>query len=374
MVSSRLSHLLEDPFLVGLYEQIRAAGKMRSISLDLTHRCNLRCEGCYFFFEGMDRATSPTDNARFEEFITREKARGTNFITVVGGEPSLELERLARLYESFSLNVATNGLIPIPYDGFENLPIGVSVWGSSEIDRDLRGGGRRDVFEEALKNYENDSRAFWYYTVTAGRAHEIESVVDRCVANGNRVLFNYYSDLSGLGGAADHRLGFTEVEAEIERMIDRFPERVFMSSYLNRVVARGRLYGQEWGHAVCTSVSVDHPANQVRLGNGKPYVRHFKAYNSDFETTRRCCTGNERDCSSCFDVWQHFSWIVLNLRLHLGSAQEFTDWLTTTYLFYLINRLVDFERGIELLPEIHHRSRIAHPPVASFEYSRQASN
>lgn len=362
---TRLRDLFEDAFLEGLYDQIRAVGPLRSISVDLTHRCNLRCDGCYFFFEEMDRAHSIRDDENFEELIVREKARGTNFMTVVGGEPSLELGRLAELYESFSLNVATNGLLPIPYEGFENLPIGISVWGQGQTDRDLRGGGQRDVFGEALKNFENDPRAFWYYTVSAGRAHEIESVVERCVANGNRLLFNYYSDLSGLGGAADHRSGFADVEGEIDRMIDRFPERVFMSSYLNRVVARGRLYDQEWGHAVCTSVSVDHPANQERLTNGKPYVRHFKAYNADFETTRRCCTGKERECSSCFDVWQHFSWIVLNLKLHLGSAKELSDWVTTTYLFYLINRLVDFDRGVELLPEIHRRSRTQHPMATS---------
>ncbi len=320
---SRLKEFLGDRFLAGLYEEIRRVGSLRAISVDLTHRCNLRCDGCYFFFEGMHHLHSEGDEERFEDLIAREKARGTNFVTVVGGEPSLELERLARLYESFSLNVATNGLVTIPYEGFENLPIGISVWGGHETDRELRGGGRRDVYTEALRNYENDPRAFWYYTVTAGLADEIEPVVQTCVANGNRVLFNYYSDLSNLGGAADHRQGFSAVEKEIERMIDCFPERVFMSSYLNRVVARGRLYDQPWGHDVCTSVSVDHPANRERLVNGRPYVRHFRAYNADFSTTRRCCTGIERDCSSCFDVWQHFSWIVLNLKLHLGSAGNF---------------------------------------------------
>ncbi|MDZ7362640.1 MAG: hypothetical protein ONB46_18230, partial [candidate division KSB1 bacterium] len=39
-----------------------------------------------------------------------------------------------------------------------------------------------------------------------------------------------------------------------------------------------------------------------------------------------------------------------------GSQQEFTNWLTTMYLFYLINRIVDFDEGIKLLPEIHRRT------------------
>jgi hypothetical protein len=48
---------------------------------------------------------------------------------------------------------------------------------------------------------------------------------------------------------------------------------------------------------------------------------------------------------------------MLNMRRHLGSKQEFTNWLTTMYLFYLMNRFVDFDAGVSLLPEIHRRVR-----------------
>ncbi len=37
---------------------------------------------------------------------------------------------------------------------------------------------------------------------------------------------------------------------------------------------------------------------------------------------------------------------MLNMRRHLGSKQEFTNWLTTMYLFYLMNRFVDFDAGV----------------------------
>jgi len=46
---------------------------------------------------------------------------------------------------------------------------------------------------------------------------------------------------------------------------------------------------------------------------------------------------------------------MVNMKKHLGSKQEFTNWLTTMYLFYLINRLVDYNTGIQYLPEIHNR-------------------
>ena len=46
---------------------------------------------------------------------------------------------------------------------------------------------------------------------------------------------------------------------------------------------------------------------------------------------------------------------MLNMRKHLGSKGEFTNRLTSMYLFYFINRLVDIDEGRSRLPEIHAR-------------------
>ncbi|MBT4036130.1 MAG: radical SAM protein [Candidatus Marinimicrobia bacterium] len=354
-MSKALKTYLADPFLKHLYQEIRDAGSMKSISIDLTHECNLRCNGCYYFSEGMDVTQSPTNEAEFDAFIEQELVRGTNFVTIVGGEPSLSLSRLKKIYDNFKMNVSTNGIIPIPVEGLERMPIGVSVWGNHGTDAEMRTAGKRDIFAIALKNYANDSRAFWYYTVTPGNAHEISDVVAQCVANGNRVLFNFYSDLTNLGGSVDHRKGFKEVRAEISKVIIKYPDSIYLSTYLSEVISTGRLYDQEWGYNVCTTISENNPVNAARLTNGNPYSPHFRAYNADLKTTRRCCTGIDRSCDSCLDVWQHFSWVMVNMKKHLGSKQEFTNWLTSMYLFYLINRLVDYENGVLHLTEIHNR-------------------
>ena len=353
-----LKSYLQDPFLHRLYKEIRKAGAMKSISLDLTDECNIRCAGCYYFSEEMDKVKTPSDESQFDLFIKKELARGTNFVTIVGGEPTLRLDRLKKIYDNFKMNVSTNGIIPIPKDGFEHMPIGVSVWGSHETDSQLRSNGKRDIFTIALNNYKNDSRAFWYYTVSAGNANEIENVVDQCVANGNRVLFNFYSDITPLGGTMDHRQGFDNVRKEIDKVIQRYPNSIYLSSYLTKVISTGELYGQQWGYDVCTTVSTNLPKYADRMKNGNPYSPHFRAYNSDFKTTRRCCTGIDRSCDSCLDVWQHFSWVMLNMKKYFGSKQEFTNWLTSMYLFYLINRLVDYDNGVKNLVEIHKRIEI----------------
>ncbi|HFA50271.1 MAG TPA: radical SAM protein [Bacteroidetes bacterium] len=354
-VSSKLRTYLQDPFLKLLWTEIRKAGSLKSISLDITHACNLRCTGCYFFEEGMDKKESPKDETIFDDFIKKEKERGTNFVTIVGGEPSLVINRIKKIYDNFHTSVATNGIRKIPFEGLENLPIGISVWGNENTDKILRGGDKIDVFQKALKNYKDDPRAFWYYTVAPGNANEVEWVVERCIGNGNYILFNYYSDINNLGGKLGYRQGFDKARQAIDKMIKQYPDKILMTSYFNKIISTGQLFDEKWGYDVCTNLSTNYELNFERFENGHPYNPHFRAYHADFKTTRRCCTGIFRDCDSCFDTWEHFSWIMINLKKHLKSKQDFTNWLTTMYLFYLITRIIDFEKGVKLLPEIHRR-------------------
>lgn len=356
---SRLNTYLQDPFLKGLYDEIRAAGPLRSISVDLTHDCNLRCTGCYFFEESMEAIDIPKEED-FDDFIHKEKLRGTNFVTIVGGEPSLVIPRIKKIYDHFRTNVATNGLIRIPYEGMENLPIGISLWGKQETDSSLRANGKRNLFGEALDNYKNDSRVFWYYTVAPGYAGEIEEVVSTCIENGNAVLFNYYSDLTGIGGKLDYKKGFQDVKSEIDRMIDYHPDKILMTPYFNHVISEGKLFDEEWGFNVCTNLSTNHEGNKERLQNGNPFNPHFRAYNADFDSTRRCCTGIDRACDSCFDTWEHFSWIMVNMKKHMGSISDFSNWLSTMYLFYYINGMVGKQRSsmIEIQNYLKQRERL----------------
>jgi len=344
-----LSKYLEDPFLKSLYSQIRQAGRIKSASVDLTCNCNLRCDGCYFFREKMESRIEGREDD-FDGFIARERERGTNFVTIVGGEPTLRLERIRKLADNFKVNVATNGLIRIPREGFEDVPFGVAVWGDLDADTLMRGAGRINVFERALRNYRYDDRAFFYYTVTPGSESRIIETVRKCVDNGNRVLFNLFSD-PGAGGET----GFERVHEKILEAIDLFPDMIFTTAYLSGVVSSGELLGQKWGYDVCPNFSVDDPQNDGRKENGNPFSTHFNAYNADFTTVRKCCTSVHGNCSGCYDVWQHFAWVMVNFRSHLATREEFTNWLTTTFVFYLVNRLVPGDAA-DLLPEIHSRT------------------
>lgn len=351
---SGLREYLSDSFLNTLYTAVKNAEPLRSVSLDITHECNLRCTGCYYFHEGMD-AYATNNEQDLDNWIRSEKERGTTFVTIVGGEPAMALVRLKKIYENFSLNVASNGLIKIPVEGFEHMPIGIALWGNSKTDSQLRINGKRNLFETAKANYKNDSRAFWYYTVSPGNADQIEGVVEECIQNGNKILFNYYSDLSGKGGEQDYRQGFEKVMREIDRMIERYPEMIYSTSYLNRVISTGKLFDEYWGYNTCTNISTNYEGNSERMKTRKPFNKHFRAYYADFVSTRRCCTGIERNCESCYDTWEHFSWIMITMRKHMQSKEDFSNWLFTVYTFYLVNRLVDTSSIDTVLKEMHRR-------------------
>ncbi|WEJ99153.1 MAG: radical SAM protein [Candidatus Sphingomonas phytovorans] len=355
-IRATIDGYLKDPLTARMWAATKAAGPVRSISVDITHICNLRCKGCYFFAEALDDVGEADDDT-LAEFIQREKSRGINFVTVIGGEPSLRPDRLRKLAKAFRIMVVTNGLRSIPREGLEDITIAVSMWGDRATDRELRGYGKIDIFDRALKNFAGDDRARWYITLPAKPPAETVEVVDACVANGQLVAFNFYGDLQGLGDDLSHAGGFDPAYRFVDRMIDRHPQAICMSRYINEVVTSGRMLGESWGYDVCGSVSVDAPQNAGRLRNGKSYNPFFNAYGPDLGEPRRCCVGDSRDCSTCFDVWAHLSWIGMAMEKHLASHADFFSWLSTMTVFYGACGLIPAGEFSEMLPRIHARSK-----------------
>src|SRR3984957_1207324 len=67
----------------------------RVSNFDLTSRCNLRCEGC-FYFEGDDykQAMEQESLAEWRAFFEEQARRGVTFASLAGAEPALEQDRL----------------------------------------------------------------------------------------------------------------------------------------------------------------------------------------------------------------------------------------------------------------------------------------
>ncbi len=112
---------------------------IRSSIYDLTNKCNLRCKGCFFFSSGEHHLDEETDIRKWETFVDKEKERGVNLAILIGGEPTLFLDRVEAFYHRIPSYCATNGLIKIPRDRFPDMMVGISLWGSSEDEIELRG-------------------------------------------------------------------------------------------------------------------------------------------------------------------------------------------------------------------------------------------
>lgn len=353
MKKNSLKTYLEDPFLHQLMSEVKLAGGMRSSLVDITHKCNLRCVGCYYFMEKMDNYKKVEDDESFHTFVDQEVARGTNLLTVVGGEPALEIERLKILAKHFTLTVVTNGTMHIPMKDLENIRIAISFWGDQERDIELRGKGRSNVFETSLKLYKDDPRVGYYYTVIPGFTDGIQTAATRMVNNGNYVTFNFYGDLADIGGKYSHQKGFLSGIEEISILSKRYPTKIISSRYINDIISSRQMFGKAWGYDVCPSLTYDHPENAQRMLNGKQYPTKFRAYNADLTTTRRCCIGSARDCDTCTDVWAINGWVIGSFKEHLGSKKDFTNWLCSMYIFYMQTGFIDLNENAYKLPLIY---------------------
>lgn len=372
-VRTRIGEYLKDPLLARLHEEAMSVGVFVPITLDLTHVCQLRCDGCYFFAEQLDDSKAPRDEATFLEFVRRERERGTNYITVIGGEPSLQLERLKVLHENFRCATVTNGLRKIPVEGFEGMAIAVSVWGDHELDRELRGAGKIDVFARALRHYKDDPRVTFYFTVSNANADGIESAIDEIVDNGNLVAFSFYEDWAEKGGEFDQSKGYARALREIYRMIDKHPAQIMTTSYMAEVAAGRKLLDLTWGHETCPAISSGfnpdierwhgssewRQRNKERIYNGQPYYPNHRAIMPDLKSVRRCSAGEESDCSKCHNAYARYMWVMLNRNKHTRTRQGFVNWLTSAWTFCLGTGAIDRDRAVEMLPVVHELTRPA---------------
>jgi MoaA/NifB/PqqE/SkfB family radical SAM enzyme len=72
-------------------------------------------QGLFFFSSGEHQAAvEEKDIKKWETFIDREKERGVNLAILIGGEPTLHLDRVEAFYHRLPTFCATNGLIKIP--------------------------------------------------------------------------------------------------------------------------------------------------------------------------------------------------------------------------------------------------------------------
>ena len=317
------------------YDRYRRIARLniRSSIYDLTNRCNLRCKGCFFFSSGEHHVTEEMDIEKWEQFIDQEKARGVNLAILIGGEPTLCMDRLAAFYKRLPTYCATNGLIKVPRDQFPDMMVGISLWGGGEDEKVLRG---KDTFAISSKNYEGDSYAYYLYTVTPKQVGRIEPVIKRIADVGLKVHLQLLSNDESVDGFYWRQGELDDLRCEMDEMLDHYPQTIISSKYYHEVITTGMMLGRRFGWQECPSVTES-------MDNRKPPARrliHFYRWAADLHTVHRCCTSATRDCSTCKDGAAHMSWIMVNKRAHMNTTRDLQNWIEVYEMFAKLYRLI----------------------------------
>ncbi|MBN1663944.1 MAG: radical SAM protein [Deltaproteobacteria bacterium] len=306
---------------------------IRSSIYDVTNRCNLRCKGCFFYSSNEHLVAEEMDPAKWKAFVRREKERGVNLAILIGGEPTLELDRVEIFYRTMPTYCATNGQIKVPRDRFPDMMVGISLWGNEEDEKKLRG---KNTFAVSLNNYEGDPNAYYLYTITPNQVGRIEPVIRKIADGGLKVhmqLLTNDEEVEGFSWTDDK---LAAIRVEMDAMLESYPQAVISCKYYHEVLTTGKMLGRSFGWSECPSVteSMDH-----RHPQPKRLIR-FIRWASDLKTTHRCCTSATRDCSKCKDGAAHMSWVMVNKRGHLDSTRDLQNWIEVYEIFAKLYRFI----------------------------------
>lgn len=336
----RLRELLADrPDLAERLHVIRDMGRrVRACEVHLTTTCNIRCKGCWYFEGGFDTAVPETsDPGVIREFVARLDADGVTQATLIGGEPTLVLNRVVPFVEKLPyITVSSNGLRPMPKEGFENVAVAISLFGGGPLDDDLRairpnGSTFTGLFENALAHYKDDPRVTFVFALSEDGLQHVEPTVRAIEDNGNQVTFNFYSE-----HGTDHPLRIENEQrtlAEALRVKEKYPEAVASHPYFIETLITGRTHwGGKFGYDVCPSISVELPEHAQRVTNGHPVIDGFAVYGADYKTLQFCCTSG--DCGGCRDSQAVYTWLVVAMNRFLDSAERLETWIDLTEAYW----------------------------------------
>ena len=322
---------------------------LRPSQYDITSVCNLTCEGC-LFFSGDDYLghKDVTDLQRIEAFFAAEGERGVRYGYFAGAEPSLAENKLVIASRHIPYGaVFTNGIKRLSAEiGYR---VHVSLWGNPERSRELRGA---DIMAKQIRNYRDDPRAVFVFTLTARNLDDIPYIAQVCADNGLALTFNHYSptakyrDFIASGAGADqYHLSSTaddnlvlgaehlrRAQDSIALLLQQPGQRIVYDEDFNRLIHDpAGLYPDAQ-----TPGAVTRDCGVLLT----PALRH---YNTDLsQSSGKCCTPNI-DCGSCRLYAQSFASVLTRATREMrqvgGEARLIKFWRLWCELFLNDDRL-----------------------------------
>ena len=319
----KFSDLIAEPHVGERWQKVRRYFFLRESTYDMTRRCNIRCEGCYYYEGDKQHAAENKSPEDWRALMQAEKARGITFVVLAGAEPSLVPELCKVCYEQMPLGaIATNGLKRIPDDvGYK---IHISVWGDD--DTSLRIRKAKHMLERQIENYRGDPRAVFVYTFTPHNIDQAEGATRLLARAGCPITFNMFSAPVGYGGDLRHTPhSLRKTRQTMIALLNRYPENVIYSYY--NAVAHTHPCGLH--DLFGCSYPRCNPSTDIGLG------RSFRQYRTDLNWDRAaaCCVP-DTDCADCRHYAAGSAVVTARLFRHAIDPDTFQSWLdyVDTYL------------------------------------------
>jgi len=327
------------------WERVRRYFFLRESTYDMTNRCNIRCDGCYYYAGDKQFSTDNSDPEAWRRLMRDEKARGITFVVLAGAEPALVPGLLQACYDEIPLGcIATNGVKRIGQSvGYK---IHVSVWGNDATS--LRVRRQKDMLEKQIDNYRGDSRAVFVYTFTSENIGEAGPALDLLAAHDCKVTFNVFSAPVGYAGSLRHtQESLARMRRAMLDLLAAYPRQVLFSPY--SAVAHSHRLGLH-GLYGCPYPRMN-PSTDIGLG------RSFRQYRSDltWDRSASCCVP-DTDCVDCRHYAAGSAVVTSKLYRHATEPDTFKAWLdyVDTYLAIWVT---GYEKGENLC------RGIVEPPV-----------
>ncbi len=332
----KFSEILADPEVRSRWEKVRKWFFLRESTYDMTNRCNIRCEGCYYYEGDKQFARLNTDPGAWRKLMASEKERGITYVVLAGAEPSLVPELCKVCHQEMPLGaIATNGMKALP--GSINYKIHISVWGNDKTSLRIRNA--KNMLHRQIENYREDPRAVFVYTFTRDNIDQVFEVGEVLADNGCKLTFNMFSAPVGYSGNLRHDAASLEKSRDaMTVLLDKYPVNVLFSPYSSVVhTHRSGL------HDLFTcSYPRRNPSTAIGLG------RSFRQYRTDLSWNREaaCCVP-DTDCEDCRHYAAGSAVVTARLFRHAANPEIFRAWLdyVDTYLAVWV---MGYEKGANL--------------------------
>lgn len=332
----KFSDILAVPEIREKWEKVRKYFFLRESTYDMTRRCNIDCEGCYYY-QGDKAATRDNrDPEQWQDLMRRERERGITYVVLAGAEPSLVPALCDVCYREIPLGcIATNGIRRI--DSAVDYQVHISVWGNDETSRRLRNA--ENMLRRQIGNYRGDPRAVFVYTFTRCNIDEADDVAEILAKNDCTLTFNMFSAPVGYRGGLRHdAASLAKTRAAMRRICEAYPENVYFSSYNIAAHTHGRglhdLFSCPYPRA--------NPSTDIGLG------RSFRQYRTDLSWDRSaaCCVP-DTDCADCRHYAAGSAVVTAKMFRHASDPEHFAAWLD-----YVDVYLAVWVRGYEKSPDV----------------------